>query len=135
MATRSDAARTWSFSSSLITYAHPLFTQVVANIVNVTLDGRDKLVQRIEHARRAQPTRKRQRHRGAVQVARIPDQVGLEMRRGGIVGIRRRQAHVDGGRPHGIVNQNKTLVDTIGRYLNALGHLDVCRGKTHVGAW
>ena len=49
-----------SFSSSLITDAHPLLTQVVANIVNIALDGCDQLVQRIKHARRAQPARKRQ---------------------------------------------------------------------------
>ena len=56
------------------------------------------------------------------------------MRRGGIVGIRRRQAHVDGSGPHGIVDQHQALVDAIGRNLDALGHLDVCRRKTHVGA-
>lgn len=49
----------------------PLLAQVVTNVLDITLDGRDQLIQRIEHARRTQPTRKRQRNRRAVQVARI----------------------------------------------------------------
>ena len=45
------------------------------------------------------------------------------MRRGGIVGIRRRQADVDGSGPRGIVDQHQALVDAIGWHLNAVGNL------------
>ena len=53
------------------------------------------------------------------------------MRRSGIVGIRRRQSDVNSSGPHGVIDQHQTLIHAIGRHLNAVGNLQVCRGKAH----
>ena len=53
------------------------------------------------------------------------------MRRCRIVSIRWRQADVHSSGPRGVIDQHQTLIHAIGWHLNAVGNLQVCRGKAH----